>query len=273
MKTKALLLVLGISLLAAGPAAAAPVIDQEQAVIDTSSFFVYAIGGGSEQKLAQVVTPGMTGGLTALGLSLACEGELTVEIQDVSAGIPNGSVLGAQTFPVTVVGLPFPTTFRTLTFSTPIAVSGGMPYAIVLSTTSSCGIWPGPIGDPYGGGDAYFDARPNAPGWILLSSGRRDLPFQTFVEPAPEEATLDDLNATVREMALGSGTEESLVAKLRAAAVALDHDVPAACRLLNAFANHVRAQAEKQLTAAQAATLLDMTLEITGSLGCDRLAA
>jgi uncharacterized delta-60 repeat protein len=42
MRTKALLLTLAISLLVAAPAEAAPVLDQEQALIDTSSFFVNA---------------------------------------------------------------------------------------------------------------------------------------------------------------------------------------------------------------------------------------
>ena len=44
----------------AGAAAAAPVIDQEQPVINTAAGFKFVIGSASEQSLAQVVTPGVT---------------------------------------------------------------------------------------------------------------------------------------------------------------------------------------------------------------------
>lgn len=171
-----------LTLTVAGAAAAGPVIDQEQPVFDTTAGFVYAIGGPSEQKLAQVVTPGLTGTLAEVRLVAACENDLTVEVQGVTGGFPNGTVLGAQT--VQLPG-PFPSTFRSILFSTPVPVTAGIPYALVLTTSGSCGISPGPVGNPYAGGSAYFDSRPNPPGWLPLSIGdaRSDLPFQTLVEP------------------------------------------------------------------------------------------
>ncbi len=57
------------------------VIDQEQPVIDTTVGGL-AIGGGSQQQLAQVVTAGITGRLTAVRFPVACStGSLTVEMQ------------------------------------------------------------------------------------------------------------------------------------------------------------------------------------------------
>ncbi len=176
--------VAAMSLSVGGSAAATPVIDQEQPVIDIASPFVIAIGGGSEQKLAQVVTPGLTGLLTEVRFSAACVTDLKVEVQGVTGGVPNGTVLGSQTVPFAG---PFPTTFRSIPFSTPVSVTAGVPYALVLTTPVSCGIWPGPTGNPYPGGDAYFDSRPNPPGvWVPLSVPNRssDLPFQTLVDAA-----------------------------------------------------------------------------------------
>ena len=66
------LLVLALDLALPGPASAAPILDQEQPTIDTSPGFVFGIGGASEQKLAQVVTAGLTGNLTEVDLSLGC---------------------------------------------------------------------------------------------------------------------------------------------------------------------------------------------------------
>jgi hypothetical protein len=56
----------------------------------------------------------------------------------------------------------------------------------VLSSAGDCAVWAGPVGDPYTGGHAWFDARPNAPHvWVRanVGTGRDDLPFQTFVVP------------------------------------------------------------------------------------------
>ena len=113
------LLVLALDVALPGPASAAPTLDQEQPTIDTSSGFVFGIGGGSEQKLAQVFTPGLTGNLTQVDLSLACEGDLTIQIQGASDGKPNGVILG--TF-ITPASGPFPTTFRSFVLASPVAL-------------------------------------------------------------------------------------------------------------------------------------------------------
>jgi hypothetical protein len=170
------------ALAVAGPIAASPTLDQEQPVIDTSSKFVYAIGGGSQQKLAQVVTPARSGILTEVRLSAACDATLALTVEGVTAGVPNGVAVAATT--VSLPG-PFPTTFRSIPLSPAASVEAGHPYALVLATDGSCGMWPGPLGDPYPGGDAFFDSRPNPAGlWVPLGPPRNDLPFQTFVDPA-----------------------------------------------------------------------------------------
>jgi hypothetical protein len=69
----------------------------------------------------------------------------------------------------------------TLAITPPLGMRPGTQYAFVLQSSGSCGLMPGPVGDPYAGGDAYFDAAPNPPGWYSISIGtdRFDLGFQT----------------------------------------------------------------------------------------------
>src|SRR5438552_1071965 len=109
-----------------GPASAAPTVDHEQPTIDTSSGFVFGIGGGSEQKLAQVFTSGVTGNLTEVDLSLACEGNLTIQIQGASGGKPNGVILGTL---VTAAPVPFPSTFRSFVRTSTVSVTAAPQYA------------------------------------------------------------------------------------------------------------------------------------------------
>src|SRR5256885_8730533 len=90
------LLVLALDLALPGSASAAPVLDQEQPTIDTSPGFVFGIGGASEQKLAPVVTPRVTGELTEVDLSLGCVDDPTIQIPSASGGKPNGMILGTS---------------------------------------------------------------------------------------------------------------------------------------------------------------------------------
>ncbi|MEX2153662.1 MAG: hypothetical protein WD825_10010 [Gemmatimonadaceae bacterium] len=162
------------------------VVDQQQPTIDTSpGIGNLAIGGGSEQLLAQVVTAGVSGTLGEVRFPVACDaGALVVEIQGVTSGEPNGVVQASQTVPA--ASLPTfaadPTGFRKIVFSAPASVTAGNKFAIVLKNlTGSCGLLQGPVGDPYLGGEGFFDSRPNQVGvWVLLGE-RHDLPFQTVV--------------------------------------------------------------------------------------------
>jgi hypothetical protein len=175
---------------------ASPQIDQQQPVIVTSVGGL-AIGGGSQQKLAQVVTAGVVGSLMEVRLPVACDpgSNLVVEIQGVTGNKPNGDVLTSQVIPGS--SLPFffpsPPSFRSLPFSTPVDFSAGSQFAIVLSSTGSCGMFRGPVGDSYIGGNGFFDSRPNPPGWVCFCDfpgDRFDLPFQTLVE-TPLQVNID----------------------------------------------------------------------------------
>jgi hypothetical protein len=170
------------------PTAAQPpfsqVLDQEQPVFDATASF-YAIGGGSSQVLAQVVVAGVDGVLTEIELPVGCDsGRLVVEIRELSGVEPAARALRRR--PVSARMLPptNPPVFRSFRFGRSLRFSAGDAFAIVLSNPSgSCGIPPGPIGDSYLPGQAFFEAAPNLPGWVPFSDTeeRLDLPFRTLM--------------------------------------------------------------------------------------------
>ena len=178
------LLVLTILLLPGVARAQLSVIDQQSAIEPGQNTF--AIGGASEQILAQVVTTGITGPLVGINVPVAGMGDLIVEIQGVTGvGEPDGSIFLSQTFPAPGSGSD---TFVSLMFSTPMSFSVGDEFAIVLSSTGTLGMSRAPTGDTYMGGSAFFDSRPNTPGvWVALSIGGNpdDLAFQTVVSISP----------------------------------------------------------------------------------------
>lgn len=165
------------SLLSAQPA---QVVDARQAVVD-STVGGLAIGGFSDQRLAQTVTVGADGRLTAVFLPVSCDsGELLVEIRDVASNEPGPNVLAHQR--VRAASLPFRTLslLVSIPFRAPLDLRAGDRIAIVLDNPSgSCGLARGPIGDSYGGGEGFFEALPNPPGWVpfVATPIRQDLPF------------------------------------------------------------------------------------------------
>lgn len=218
----ALCLILG----ATGPAQAMSVIDQQQPIVDIAVGSL-AIGGTSTQKLAQVVTAGMSGYLTEVRLPVACDAgsNLIVEIQEVTAGAPNGVVLTSQAVSGTSLPpfFPSPPSFRGLVLSTPVSVTAGTQFAIVLRSAGTCGVFGGPVGDSYVAGNLYFDALPNPPGWLCACSfagDRFDLPFQTLVDPVCLPPTIGSLSASPSKL---------WPANHRMVDVTLDYDVAATC--------------------------------------------
>ncbi|MBI5628804.1 MAG: hypothetical protein HY953_07775 [Candidatus Rokubacteria bacterium] len=81
------------------------------------------------------------------------------------------------------------TSVRRLSLGDPIVVGVGQELAIVLSSDGDFGLFQGPPGDSYAGGEALSRARPNPPGWACMCDfwdARLDLPFATLVDtPAP----------------------------------------------------------------------------------------
>lgn len=177
--------------LAASWGDAAPSVDQQQSTIDTT---VGGLGINSGQWLAQVVTAGVSGELVEVRFPVACDsGELVVEIQGVTSDGPDGRVLASQAISASSLPhwpYPTPPELRGLAFTAPATVTTGNRYAIVLKSSSYCGVFQGPAGDSYEGGDAYY-RDPTWPGWYLLSSGHHDLPFQTLVEMPPVRIDID----------------------------------------------------------------------------------
>ncbi len=194
-------------------------LDQSQPALDPA-LIPFGIGGQSEQVLAQVVTAGRSGSLTAIGLPVAGVGTLIVQIQGINGGVPNGTVFASQA--ILGSSLPDfitdPTGFRQLELATPVDFSAGDRFAIVLKaltpSTDSFGFLSGPSGNPYAGGDGFFDSRPNAVGvWVALGDfGGFDLPFQTYVTSVPEPGIL----ALLMQAGLITGILRAPQAKLSA---------------------------------------------------------
>ena len=165
-----------------------PVVDQEQATINVSAG-VFPIGL-FEQALAQSVTAGVSGRLTEVRLPVFCgaTGELTVRIEGWAGSRPDGNVLASETFPG--ASLPFFPSFpadvalRSFPLSTPPMILAGHQFAVVAAGTG-CAIFPGPVGDPYPGGNGYYMDVSNP--WSCLCGFPNfgygsDLPFATLVE-------------------------------------------------------------------------------------------
>ncbi|GAB4522532.1 MAG: hypothetical protein Kow00133_10130 [Amphiplicatus sp.] len=173
----------------ASPARAEPVVDQSQPAVDPAAGFL-GVGGDAEQQLAQTFTVGLTGNLVGLRLPIAAcgGGDLVIDIVELdSAGRPGASVRASASFsPADVPSTP-PGTFIDFLFDPPLAVATGQRLAFTLRMspeTANCSLADAPAGDSYAGGDAYFDARPNPPGWALRreTDASFDLPFETLMD-------------------------------------------------------------------------------------------
>lgn len=163
--------------------------DQGQLLVDTT-IGPLAVGGTSQQILAQVVTPDSTGQVVQLNLPVGCDNTaLRIEIHDVDPSGAPATPPAAASFTrlipaAAVAGSP---AWRALNLGRGFPVVAGTAFAFELSvvdTTRSCGVLQGPVGDPYPFGDGWFIALPNPPNvWepLSLGTGRNDLPFETFV--------------------------------------------------------------------------------------------
>ena len=132
----------------------------------------------------QTLTIGVSGTWTGVYLPIHCpSGKVVIDVHPIAGGVVGPSIkhkafaIGSDP---EIIGR-----FRLFSLGTSLAVTVGQEYALVLANpTGECFISPGPIGNPYAGGEGYFEALPNPPGFVPFSSGpdaRRDLPFQAVV--------------------------------------------------------------------------------------------
>jgi hypothetical protein len=169
-----------------------PILDQQQPIVDLSIGGL-AIGGGSNQALAQTMTAGISGELAEVQLPAACDpgSDLLVQIEGVSGGTPNNAVLASQL--VAGTSLSGGGVFNPIDFSKPARIEAGSQFAIVLTSTGSCGIFQGPSGNSYSGGNLFFIALPNPAGvWVCncdFAGASFDLPFKTLVNPVATDTT------------------------------------------------------------------------------------
>ena len=170
--------------------AAVAVVDQQQTGVDTEAEpLAINVDPGFEQKLAQTVTAGRDGDLVEVQLPVTCtSGHLIVEIVELDGSLPGTTVLGRAV--VAAADLPpgDPSAFRSIRLESPVSQRRGDQFAIVLRTEDGeCGLTRAPAGDTYPRGDAFFDARPNPPGWIAFEEfpGEAfDIPFRTVLASA-----------------------------------------------------------------------------------------
>jgi hypothetical protein len=182
-----LTIILGaVSLLqVATPLHATPILDQSFTSGGSSSLG-NAIGECCDFA-AQTFTPGLSGLLTEVRVDIIGTGQLHIDVESVSAGVPNGVVLGSATLGTGNSSLSDPIIFVQL-----IQVVAGMQYAIIASEIGGVGSWGGGTGDPYSGGELR-DLLRGTSTWINEGAGY-DAHFQTYVEvphgAVPEPGTL-----------------------------------------------------------------------------------
>jgi hypothetical protein len=274
MANRSFRLAVGLSLLPLafafpGTASAALTLDQQQPTVDLAIGGL-AVGGASSQMLAQTLTAGISGTLAEVQLPVSCDSgsDLVVQIEGVSGGIPSGAILSAQV--VRGSSLVGGGAFNAIDFSSPAQISAGTQYAIVISSSGSCGIFQGPAGNSYAGGNLFFIALPNPPGlWVCtcdFAGASFDLPFKTLVNATPDVADqLADLLSDVT--GLGPGTSLADKVTLVESDVAAD-DLTDSCSTLHAFINEVQAQTGKSIASNQASTLITAAAQIDTTLGC-----
>lgn len=181
--------------LAGGGAGAA--VDQQQPAVDLAAPG-FRVGGVTDQVLAQTVTQGLSGSLSAVRLPVSCtSGSLTLQIQSVAGSVPSGVVLASQSVSGAALPPVFPEAeFRTFFLPVGISLFAGERFAIVLRATGSCEVAAGPLGNPYPRGDAFFrDGASPTGAWSALGA-RADLPFQTVVDLPGEPGRVEDDGVT-----------------------------------------------------------------------------
>jgi hypothetical protein len=137
--------------------------------------------------LAQVVTPGITGQLTSVDVRLWYSGTptqgVTVGIRNVSGGLPTGSDLASGFVPDSSIG--GVAAWLSVPLSTPISVTAGTQFAIVVTTTNNANdyMWRMDAAGTYAGGQAFQ----NSGTWVVMTGDSMN--FRTYVNTADSGPT------------------------------------------------------------------------------------
>jgi hypothetical protein len=160
-------------------------VDAAQFQIENPIPFTLAVGGSSQQRLAQTLTIEVGGRLAGVFLPISCaNGKVLVEIRDVKGDLPGARILASQSVRAADLDAPFRFTF--VEMKSRLVFTAGSQVAIVVSNDSgSCGLAPAPVSVAYAGGRGSFEALPNPPGFIPFSdfpATADDLPFQLVLD-------------------------------------------------------------------------------------------
>ncbi|HMC56070.1 MAG TPA: MBG domain-containing protein [Gemmatimonadaceae bacterium] len=166
------------------------VLDQEQSQEGTGS--TIGLGGTNNQRLAQVVTAGISGKLAQVALPVACTSGIgstvSVRIMNVVEGAPGETVLSSTSVAASSLPSVANGVFQTFTLDAPATITSGTQFAIVFEVSDpangACSIVPGPSGSSYESGVGYYMSIPENTPWSPLNPVT-DLPFRTYVIPTP----------------------------------------------------------------------------------------
>ena len=185
--TVSLVTVCVVSALAPG-AALAGTLDQQQSTVDNGGLYAH-----SAQSVAETFTAGLSGTLDQVDLHLQTYNSptspLSVELRDVSGGVPGNTVLASQSVPASSVPAAPAGAFVSINFPAPASVAAGTQYAIVAYGTSVYPIaysWSEGLGNPYAAGVEYYaSSAPPTTAWTPDSTV--DFAFKTYVAtPTPQ---------------------------------------------------------------------------------------
>ena len=168
--------------LSSGVAKAATTLDQSY----ETGTALQAVPRGS---LGQVVTPGLSGQLTDVEVNLVklglAPGGVTVSIRNVGAGLPTGSDLAAVFIPDSSIGTL--ASWIPVNFSTPVTITAGTPFAIVVSDANNANeyFWRHQSPGTYAGGQGAYSVGT----WIPFGPTTYDFNFRTYVDTTGSGST------------------------------------------------------------------------------------
>ena len=146
-----------------------------------------AVGGAFHQRLAQTLTVEVGGTLEGVFLPIGCgsnagNGKITVEIHDVAGGQPGPTVLASRKVAPGEFDSPN-ARFTFVPIPGALALAAGQQIAVVIERAKGedCACHQSPVGSDYPGGQGFFEALPNPPGWVPFSTfpgTPDDIPFQ-----------------------------------------------------------------------------------------------